>query len=71
MKHLTPWTVQQTAPGILVWTSPTGRKHTDRPEPVIRFTPDDDDAQRRRQLMREPWLFTDDTPPGTPGTPPF
>ena len=71
MKHLTPWTVEQIAPGVLVWTSPTGRKHTDRPEPVIRFTPDDDDAQRRRQLMREPWLFTDHTAPGTPGTPPF
>jgi len=71
MKHLTPWTVQQTAPGILVWTSPTGRAHTDRPEPVIRFTPNDDETQRRRQLMREPWLFTDPPPPGTPGTPPF
>jgi hypothetical protein len=60
VKHHTAWTVQQTAPGVLVWTSPTGRQHTDRPEPVIRFTPDNDDTQRRRQLMREPWLFTDE-----------
>jgi hypothetical protein len=71
LKHVTPWTVHQTAPGILVWTSPTGRTHTDRPEPVVRFTPHDDEAHRRRQMMREPWLFTDHSPPGTPGTPPF
>ncbi len=70
LKHVTPWTVEQTAPGVLVWTSPTGRTHTDRPEPVVRFVADDE-VQRRRQMMREPWLFTDDAPPGTPGAPPF
>jgi hypothetical protein len=70
LKHVTPWTVEQVAPGVLVWTSPTGRTHTDRPEPVVRFVADDE-VQRRRQMMREPWLFTDDAPPGTPGTPPF
>ena len=50
---------------------PTGRKHTDRPEPVVRFI-----AQRRGphgddSMMREPWLFAADAPPGTPGAPPF
>ena len=69
LKHHTAWTVEQTAPGVLVWTSPTGRAHTDRPEPVVRFVPDDE-ARRRRHIMREPWLFTAD-PPGTPGAPPF
>ena len=70
VKHHTAWTVEQTAPGVLVWTSPTGRTHTDRPEPVVRFVADDE-VQRRRQLIREPWLFTDDAPPGTAGAPPF
>jgi hypothetical protein len=70
LKHVTPWTVEQIAPGVLVWTSPTGRKHTDRPEPVVRFVADDE-VQRRRQMMREPWLFTDDAPPGAAGGPPF
>lgn len=69
LKHNTAWTVQQTAPGTLVWTSPTGRKHTDRPEPTVRFLPDPDTLDRRR-AMREPWLFPVDDPPAT-GGPPF
>ena len=68
MKHHTAWTVEQTSPGVLVWTSPTGRKHTDRPEPVVRFVPDDTLLDRRR-TMHEPWLFPDDPPDADP--PPF
>ncbi|BDV31790.1 hypothetical protein Microterr_24500 [Microbacterium terricola] len=41
LKHAAPWTVQQIAAGVLVWTSPSGRKHTDRPEPQVRFVPDE------------------------------
>lgn len=64
LKGASPWSVEQISPGILVWTSPAGRRHTDRPEPVIRFL-SDREAERRRQLAREPWLFADDlsTPP--------
>ena len=68
LKTVEAWTVQQTSPGILVWTSPTGRKHTDRPEPVIRFVADPEILERRR-MLREPWLFRDDDPPDC--RPPF
>lgn len=70
MKHSTAWTVEQLSPGVLVWTSPTGRKHTDRPEPVVRFIADEAILDRRR-IMREPWLFSPDDPLGGGGTPPF
>ena len=55
---------------MLVWISPTGRKHTDHPEPVVRFVPDVT-VDRIRRRMREPWLFDADDPPGSPGAPPF
>ncbi len=48
LKTVAAWTVEQVSAGVLVWTSPTGRRHTDRPEPVIRFVPDDDLLARRR-----------------------
>ncbi|WP_341995521.1 HNH endonuclease [Microbacterium sp. LWH7-1.2] len=70
LKGVTAWSVEQVSPGVLVWTSPTGRKHTDRPEPVVRFT-SDDTAERLRGMMREPWLFAADDPPGSPGAAPF
>ncbi|MFE5408261.1 DUF222 domain-containing protein [Microbacterium sp. NPDC056569] len=70
VKGVTAWTVEQVSAGVLVWTSPTGRKHTDHPEPVVRFIPDDT-ADRLRRMMREPWLFPADDPPGSPGAPPF
>lgn len=69
LKTIEAWTVQQISPGVLVWTSPTGRRHIDRPEPIVRFVPDPELLTRRR-TMHEPWLLTSD-PPGTPGTPPF
>ena len=69
LKTVDAWTVEQVSPGVLVWTSPSGRRHTDRPEPTVRFLPDDEVLARRR-VMHEPWLFTDD-PPGSPGGPPF
>lgn len=50
LKHASAWTVAQTSPGVLVWTSPTGRRHTDRPEPQVRFIPDPDLLPRRRRL---------------------
>lgn len=68
LKTVEAWTVEQVTPGVLVWTSPTGRKHTDRPEPVVRFVLDPDILERRRAL-REPWLFSADGPPGS--GPPF
>lgn len=68
LKTVEAWTVEQVTPGILVWTSPTGRKHTDRPEPVVRFVSDPDILERRRAL-REPWFFSADDPPGS--SPPF
>ncbi|WP_194410021.1 HNH endonuclease [Microbacterium cremeum] len=70
LKSIDAWTVEQVSPGVLVWTSPTGRRHTDRPEPTVRFVPDQALLDRRR-ITREPWLFSDDHPPGTPGAPPF
>lgn len=30
-KHHTPWKVRQRSGGVLEWTSPTGRRHVDRP----------------------------------------
>ena len=68
LKTVEAWTVEQVSPGVLIWTSPTGRRHTDRPEPVVRFLPDANVLAQRRAL-HEPWLFTEDDPPG--GGPPF
>jgi hypothetical protein len=31
LKHLTGWQVEQPEPGVLVWTSPAGRRHVTRP----------------------------------------
>jgi hypothetical protein len=70
LKGVGAWSVEQVSPGVLVWTSPTGRTHTDRPEPAVRFIPDET-ADRIRRMMREPWLHTADDPPGFPGAPPF
>lgn len=64
LKHESAWSVEQVSPGELVWTSPSGRRHTDRPEPTIRFVLDDQLLARRRTL-REPWLFAHE------GTAPF
>lgn len=69
LKTVEAWTVEQVSPGVLVWTSPTGRKHTDRPEPVVRFVPDLD-LRTRRRLLEEPW-HDPPPPPGTPGAAPF
>jgi hypothetical protein len=37
LKHHGGWTVHQIEPGILEWTSPNGRVHTDRPDPTVHF----------------------------------
>lgn len=37
LKHHGGWSVKQTEPGVLEWTSPNGFTHTDRPEPTVRF----------------------------------
>lgn len=42
IKHHGAWTVQQLGGGALAWTSPSGRRSTDRPEPVVRFVADRD-----------------------------
>lgn len=63
LKTIEAWTAEQIRPGILVWTSPTGRKHTDRPEAVVRFVADPEILARRR-VMREPWAFAAASPPG-------
>lgn len=57
LKHATAWTVHQEEAGVLVWTSPHGRRHTDIPRPTVRFEPDDDTLSRR-SVFHEPWLFT-------------
>jgi hypothetical protein len=62
--------VEQISPGVLVWTSPTGRKHTDRPEPVVRFVLDEE-RERRRRMLREPWLVTADDLTADGDPPPF
>lgn len=38
LKHQTGWRVKQRAPGVLTWTSPSGRRYTDRPESQVRFS---------------------------------
>ena len=63
LKHASAWTVEQVTPGVLVWTSPTGRRHTDRPEPEIRFVPDGELLPRRRRLEDYTLLHRDDTAP--------
>lgn len=68
LETIEAWTVEQITPGVLVWTSPTGREHTDRPEPVVRFIADDALLERRR-LIHEPWLFP--IPPDGEHSPPF
>jgi hypothetical protein len=37
LKHLPGWSVRQTGPGVLEWTSPHGFTATDRPDNPIRF----------------------------------
>ena len=37
LKHHTAWRVEQGAGGVLEWTSPLGRRYTDRPPPGLRF----------------------------------
>lgn len=69
LKTIEAWTVEQVSPGVLVWTSPTGRKHTDLPEPVVRFVPDAD-LYTRRRMLDEPWCFPP-PPPDAPDTAPF
>jgi hypothetical protein len=69
LKHRSAWTVEQISPGVLVWTSPTGRKHTDRPEPVVRFVRDSAVIERR-QVIRELWLL-DPFGDGPENAPPF
>jgi hypothetical protein len=39
LKHATAWTVRRLEPGVLEWSSPTGRKYPDRPPGVVRFVP--------------------------------
>jgi hypothetical protein len=38
LKQFGKWKVRQTAPGVLEWTSPTGRRITDVPDPRPTFT---------------------------------
>ncbi|GAA5035803.1 DUF222 domain-containing protein [Microbacterium fluvii] len=59
LKGASAWTVEQISAGVLVWTSPSGRRHTDRPEPTVRFEPDDELLLRRR-FISEPWLVPPD-----------
>ena len=61
LKHESAWSVEQVSPGVLVWTSPTGRRHTDRPEPEIRFIPDNELLPRRRRLEDYALLHYDGT----------
>jgi hypothetical protein len=37
LKHHGGWSVRQTEPGVLEWTSPNGIVHTDRPDPTVSF----------------------------------
>jgi hypothetical protein len=37
LKHQGGWSVRQTEPGVLEWTSPHGFVQVDRPEPTVRF----------------------------------
>ncbi len=37
LKHHGGWSVRQTEPGVLEWTSPNGIVHIDRPDPVVSF----------------------------------
>jgi hypothetical protein len=40
LKHHSAWKVRQTSPGVLEWTSPTGRITTDTPDPYPTFSPE-------------------------------
>lgn len=68
LKHASAWSVEQLSAGVLVWTSPSGRRHTDRPEPTVRFVPDPE-VQSRRRRFREPWLLRAEDPLGTRDAP--
>jgi hypothetical protein len=37
LKHASPWAVEQVEPGVFVWTSPAGHRHTDVPDRQVRF----------------------------------
>jgi hypothetical protein len=54
LKHHTPWRVRRLPDGTLEWTSPTGHRHTVKPEPLPgtsgttrRDQPDQSDVRRR------------------------
>ncbi|SFI51053.1 MULTISPECIES: HNH endonuclease signature motif containing protein [Microbacterium] len=68
LKHASAWSVEQISPGVLVWTSPGGRRHTDRPEPTVRFVPEPEVLGRRRRF-REPWLLPAEDPLGSRDAP--
>jgi len=42
MKHASAWTVVQKPGGVLEWTSPTGKVHTDLPVSTVMFKPEAD-----------------------------
>ena len=42
LKHRSAWRVRQTPDGVLHWTTPTGRRHVDRPARTLVFTSADD-----------------------------
>ncbi|WP_054686025.1 HNH endonuclease signature motif containing protein [Microbacterium sp. No. 7] len=62
LKHHSAWTVRQKSPGELVWTSPSGHAHTDRPEPVVRFVPE---HEAPPAPGRQRWAWRPDAPPVT------
>ncbi|HWM16003.1 MAG TPA: DUF222 domain-containing protein [Microbacterium sp.] len=72
LKHASEWQVVQLAGGVLHWRSPTGRTYIDRPEPTLRFVPDDPATATLLRTWRtappdDPvWGFTPDGDP-----PPF
>lgn len=68
LKHASEWQVVQLAGGVLQWTSPTGRVYIDKPEPTLRFVPDDSAGTLLRTWRTaapdDPvWTFTPDGDP--------
>lgn len=62
LRHNTEWSVRQLGGGLLEWTSPLGTVYIDRPDPVVRFIPDDADPPGWDPLPQ---------PPGGEGTGPL
>jgi hypothetical protein len=74
MKHHRNWTVEHRPDGIIIWTFPTGRQYTTRPEPILVLTshnpPINHPTAGEQAQQNEDELTDDDTDAAPTAAPP-